>query len=298
MTDESDRGTTNAIDDALQQARDPASRQQVYLVVVEGQKTGAVYRVGELETGPGAESDEGDLVGEKVDEEQAKLIRQGAELHEMDMGGVAGGMAEGDRFQLGGGALLKVYFGQGPAETLRRGLYESLVRDWLTGLHTRRFFEERLTAEFSFAVRHNSPLSFILLDVDGLREITDQRGRKAGDDARRAVAAALRDATRTEDVVARFGGDEFAVLARQTTSDQAVVLAERIHDLVEAAEIPGGAAPTKVTLRAGLATFNPLAFDSAVDLVEAANRALVRAKRDAQTSIITATENDVRPFAD
>ncbi|MEO8358976.1 MAG: GGDEF domain-containing protein [Vicinamibacteria bacterium] len=111
------------------------------------------------------------------------------------------------------------------ADSLRRA---SRV-DHLTGLPNRRALEERIGEECARAVRHRAPLSFLLLDVDGLKGINDSGGHGAGDEALRGVAAVILGATRIDDLSARWGGDEFAILAPRTDADQAFILAERIR---------------------------------------------------------------------
>jgi diguanylate cyclase (GGDEF)-like protein len=111
--------------------------------------------------------------------------------------------------------------------------------DALTGLLNRRALEGRFAEEFARALRFRHPLSVLALDLDGLKEVNDREGHRRGDAALRATALALRAGCRITDVAARWGGDEFAVLAPVTTLDEALGLAERIRGTA-ASESRGG----------------------------------------------------------
>jgi diguanylate cyclase (GGDEF)-like protein/PAS domain S-box-containing protein len=106
--------------------------------------------------------------------------------------------------------------------------------DGLTGLFNRRRFEEELERHVSQARRYGTPGALLLIDVDGLKAINDRGGHRAGDTALVAVARVLRGRLRQSDVIARFGGDEFAVLLpHASVADAAMVgeaLAERIRE--------------------------------------------------------------------
>jgi diguanylate cyclase (GGDEF)-like protein len=156
-------------------------------------------------------------------------------------------------------------------------LVEQSVTDPLTGLRNRRFFHERLADEFARARRSTSPLSVVLLDVDRLKELNDQHGHGAGDRALRRAAAVIQHAARVTDVVARWGGDEFIVLAPDTDSTQAETLARRICLL--ASEDFEADATERRTLSAGVATMVASRHTSPERLLQAADQGLYAAKR-------------------
>ncbi|MGB2711971.1 MAG: GGDEF domain-containing protein, partial [Conexibacter sp.] len=111
--------------------------------------------------------------------------------------------------------------------------------DDLTGLGNYRMFTRQLAAEVARSRRYEDPFSLVLLDLDGFKEINDEHGHLAGDDALRLVAAALRGALREEDVCCRQGGDEFAVIAVRAGEEESRELAERLVRAIEV--IPFGA---------------------------------------------------------
>ena len=112
-------------------------------------------------------------------------------------------------------------------------LAERASTDGLTGLSNRRHFDETLASAFSFAVRHDQPLSLVLLDVDHFKLFNDTFGHQSGDDVLRALADTLRSGTRRHDVVARYGGEEFVLILPGTGSSQALSFCERLRSSIE-----------------------------------------------------------------
>ncbi len=109
---------------------------------------------------------------------------------------------------------------------------EAAVRDPLTGLLNRRYFDEAVETAFATARRDGSPLSLIVLDLDRFSAVNNDHGHVTGDVLLRRVAAAIDTTVRAGDVVARYGGEEFVVIAPNSTADQAVAVAERIRSAV------------------------------------------------------------------
>ena len=149
--------------------------------------------------------------------------------------------------------------------------------DPLTGLSNARVFHERLRQELGRVDRYHESLSLLILDLDSLKHINDQRGHQAGDEALRSVARAIRNGLREIDLGARLGGDEFGVLASRTNEASAVTLGERLRANVRAASGPGGA---RVSI--GIASLVPSKGERPTPgvLMAAADEALYRAKRE------------------
>lgn len=164
-------------------------------------------------------------------------------------------------------------------------LAESSITDVLTGLRNRSHLQSRLHEEFARAARHGFPLSLLLLDVDELKALNDLHGHRAGDAALCHVAKAIREGLRASDVAARWGGDEFALLAPNTRADEASSLAERVRSLVATAPIQGALAAVSISI--GVATLTPeFSFHTPEAMMRAADTALYMAKRSGRNRVI------------
>lgn len=163
-------------------------------------------------------------------------------------------------------------------QDFQRRLATAAIRDPLTGSFNRRHFDERLATEVGLAKRHERPLSLVLFDVDDFKSVNDRFGHPAGDEVLKAIAAALDRNGRREDEVFRYGGEEFALLARETSREGAVLLTERRLATIRAVKvtIADGRVLT-ARASAGIAT---LTGDmTGADLVDKADAALYAAKR-------------------
>jgi diguanylate cyclase (GGDEF)-like protein len=154
--------------------------------------------------------------------------------------------------------------------------------DPLTGLANRRAFHARLREEWKRARRAGSPLSLLLIDIDGLKHVNDERGHVAGDAVISSTARAMRSAMRETDVGARWGGDEFAIIAPATTLPMARTLAHRLRDELRLTRSDD----VHVTASMGIAAVNPRDLGASIDsLVSAADAALYGAKRGGRNRI-------------
>jgi diguanylate cyclase (GGDEF)-like protein/PAS domain S-box-containing protein len=159
-------------------------------------------------------------------------------------------------------------------------LRELATTDALTGLYNRLVFQRRLEDECKRSGRYGTPMSLILIDVDHFKSFNDTFGHPAGDETLQIVSRLLRSVARATDVVARFGGEEFAVVCPNTDLAGAVVVAERCRQAVEAASWKW----RPVTVSAGVAQFTPDMPD-ATALVSAADRALYQAKNNGRNRV-------------
>lgn len=163
---------------------------------------------------------------------------------------------------------------------------DAAVRDPLTGLLNRRFFDEAVESAFATARRTGSPLGLIVLDLDRFSAINNEHGHSTGDAVLRRVARAMTEAVRTGDIVARYGGEEFVVIAPGTTADEAVAVAERIRAAVASAEGPSTEGPSiGVTVSAGVASLLGDELDGKA-LFRAADSALLAAKRAGRDRVV------------
>lgn len=170
---------------------------------------------------------------------------------------------------------------------LQRGLREQTIRDPLTNLFNRRYMEEALALEIARTARSGVPLSLVMCDVDHFKRFNDEFGHDAGDAVLKAVAAEMAAHFRDGDVVCRFGGEEFTVIAPGTTAtalrDRVELVRQAIAGLtLKHGERPLG--PTSVSF--GLATWNETMARDGSSLIQVADAALYRAKREGRNRIV------------
>jgi diguanylate cyclase (GGDEF)-like protein len=168
-------------------------------------------------------------------------------------------------------------------------LLESLARlDGLTRVPNHRSFQERLQHEWLRGRRHQWPLAVIMADVDCFKQYNDAFGHGAGDECLRRVAAVLAGAVRRPaDFLGRYGGEEFVAILPHTEFDGARATAERMRQSVEEAAIahPNSTVGRVVTVSLGVACETPHDDRLAAALVDAADRALYRAKREGRNRV-------------
>lgn len=151
--------------------------------------------------------------------------------------------------------------------------------DDLTQTYNRRHFMEMARREFALAARHGHPVSLLLIDLDGFKQINDRLGHLAGDKALRACADIIRRTIRRDDVVGRFGGDEFMVLAPFSGLDSAANLAERIRRALSDTDLVLGGQVVGFGASIGVVSSQVQEVD-ADDLLRRADQALYRAKEN------------------
>ncbi len=159
--------------------------------------------------------------------------------------------------------------------------------DPLTGAANRREFDRVIEEETSRAGRYGRPLALVMVDVDHFKKLNDTRGHQDGDRVLVGVVQALRRALRTQDMIARFGGEEFAVIAPETGPDQAVILAERLRRAVQswdywAGEDGAPAVTASLGVASRLPTTGPLPSS---ELLRRADVALYHAKRSGRNRV-------------
>jgi diguanylate cyclase (GGDEF)-like protein len=156
-------------------------------------------------------------------------------------------------------------------------LEQAALTDSLTGMQNRRYFDDALKEYIEEFRRINRPIGLMILDLDHFKQVNDTHGHDVGDEVLRAVASCLKDMTRYHDVVARLGGEEFAVVAPNMDGDLLVKFAERIRRAIAAMVVLSGGVRLKITTSVGLAVWD--GKESAEDFYRRADKLLYEAKR-------------------
>ncbi len=162
-------------------------------------------------------------------------------------------------------------------EALQAELREQALRDPLTGLYNRRYMQDALQREFARASRERHSFSVLMLDMDDLKVLNDNYGHAAGDEALRAFAACLKDMTRAEDIVCRYGGDEFIIAISGAAAEDAFRRTEEWRAFLANRPLKINEQEATIRFTAGIASFPAQAL-SLDELVHYADAALYRAK--------------------
>lgn len=159
-------------------------------------------------------------------------------------------------------------------------LRQETVLDGLTGVGNRRYFEDSLDKEFNSSIQQSWALSMIFVDVDNFKEINDSHGHPVGDELLKELAKMINVAVRSDDIVARYGGDEFVILLPGSGSDAAANVADRIVEGAANCEIKVGEAMISTTLSLGVVTMNSSrTFETSKEFLAAADEALYFSKK-------------------
>jgi two-component system, cell cycle response regulator len=186
--------------------------------------------------------------------------------------------------------MVEVIAIQAAQAVLRAQLFEQMekmaITDGLTGLLNRRAFQARVDEALAQARRYKHSCSFILADIDRFKAVNDTYGHSTGDCVLKGVARITREKARDTDLVARFGGEEFAIAMPQTTTRGAEAIAERIREAVMKEVFQTELGPLKVTLSLGIATYPEHGEDRGA-VIDLADQSLYHAKNHGRNQSVT-----------
>jgi diguanylate cyclase (GGDEF)-like protein len=195
-------------------------------------------------------------------------------------------LTDGAWIQLGPRVNLRYSLVDAQHEELLNQLFESSTRDALTGAYNRKHFDERLRAEIAYCARHNTETALVLIDIDHFKAVNDRYGHPAGDVVLRQVSQNVQRRLRAEDLFARFGGEEFAVILRETDRAGAAQVAERLRATCATVPALVDGRPIPVTISIGCATLSCCQKRTMADLVQTADRRLYLAKRGGRNRVV------------
>jgi diguanylate cyclase (GGDEF)-like protein len=235
-----------------------------------------------------------------ISRKHARLRYQGRVVTVEDLGSTNGtyingqpvhgkvALHSGDRFQTAA-VHFKFLHEQDVENAYHLAIYELVAKDGLTEIYNKRKYEEEVQREFDRAKRHQRPLSLIIFDLDEFKGINDTYGHLCGDFILKQVATLAKDLTRTEQTLARVGGDEFVILSPETDAEGARTLACKLADRIAAFEHQYGDVKVTASCSFGVSELTP-DMKSHQALYQAADRALLRGKREGRRRVTLAGE--------
>lgn len=279
------------------EARSDHGRRSFCLIVMEGPEKGATFG---LPTGQHTigRTPDCDIVihGRGVSRVHATItVKAHGDVVVEDLGSTNGIYLDGERItrcemepgqtlSFGPEVKLRLELSSGSVQRLLRDMFESATQDALTGLYTRRGFEQRLEIEFAMVRRHGMSSCLAVLDLDHFKEVNDREGHDAGDIVLCELARILKNNVRLGDLACRWGGEEFTLYVRQTDLSGGVALLERLRQEFSSLRIllPAGHT-TEATFSAGVVDLRefedwPMAFRKA-------DKALYKAKAEGRNRI-------------
>jgi two-component system cell cycle response regulator len=268
-------------------------------IVIAGKRTGAMYKLEAEEVIIGRSEDASFLVDDDgVSRQHAKIVRHpDGSVAIVDLNSTNGTfcngvrvetrvLKDGDKIQIGTTTIIKFSFQDALEQEFQRQQYESATRDPLTHCYNKRFFLDRLPSELAFAKRHNKPLSLALMDIDHFKKINDSHGHLAGDLVLRSLGSVLEKRLRAEDIFVRYGGEEFALVMRETPLPNALLAAERVRGIAEKTVFVYEGKKLRITLSIGVAAGPAPGIDTVEDLLKAADKNLYKAKQTGRNKVV------------
>jgi len=290
---------TRAIETAEAEMRTGNELSISYLVVLAGDSVGRVIRLErntELKAGRVRECQLFFDCDNVSREHAAFLVDDKGRTQIQDLGSTNGTLINGKRVDTAdlhdgdricmGNVILRYCHKDGLEYDFQQNLYDKATRDPLTGVYNKRFFTETLERELAFHRRHELPLSILILDLDHFKKLNDQYGHLNGDLVLKTLGREILDSMRREDTFARFGGEEFVGMFRATPKDQALAIASKLCMLIESLEFTTGKNTFRVTATIGVATMENNNYESAEEMLMAADNNLYIGKTRGRNQVI------------
>jgi len=274
----------------------PKSSDRACLVVIYGPELGkrAALGHGTFDIGRSSRSDLA-IDQESISRHHARITFDGKRHFIEDMGSTNGTfvndqvakrspLTDGDQIKIGR-SILKYMSGDNIEANYHEEIYRLMTMDALTQTHNRRYFNEALEREYQRSLRYRRALSLVLFDIDHFKQINDTYGHVAGDSVLRQLSRVVKPRLRQQDVLARVGGEEFAILLPEVETAGAMVAAEKVRRIVESARFLVDDKEFGCTISAGIAMFDAR-MTSPQALYEAADKNLYEAKRSGRNRVV------------
>lgn len=266
-------------------------KQRALLFTLTGRQQGAVFPLHGVELDLGRDPSRAvHLDDEACSREHARLVRRADGIYLEDAGSTNGTFLNGERVTSSirledgdhvrlGNTTVRFSLVDELEERALTNLFELTVRDPLTRTYNRRFLTTHLRSELAFAGRQGMNIALLLVDIDHFKRVNDDYGHARGDLVLQLVANSISRLLRPYDALCRYGGEEFVVVARNTSLRNAEILAERIRRQIEAVHFDVNGQSASVTVSIGVTSQRPVSGRDETDaLLLAVDKALYEAK--------------------
>ena len=191
----------------------------------------------------------------------------------------------GDKIQIGISTVLKFSYKDELEEKMQKKLYDSAVKDGLTRIYNKRYFEDKFKAEFEYYKKTNGVFSLLAFDIDHFKKVNDTYGHAAGDYVLSTMAGVISATIRENDTFARTGGEEFSLIFKDVNELKGQKMADRVRKLVEGTNFIYNDTKIPISISIGIATLNYTSFDKPLDMVESADQFLYKAKQNGRNRV-------------
>jgi diguanylate cyclase (GGDEF)-like protein len=292
----SDTARNKTVVTVISRISDRPAGKEACLVVIYGLDLGRKYNVDRpsIVIGRSSKADI-QIDQEAVSRNHCKLINTGKSIMLRDLGSTNGTyindeqvdeyvLRDGDLVKIGR-CIFKFLSGDNIENAYHEEIYRLTTIDGLTQVYNKRYFIETLEREIGRAHRYRRDLSLIMFDIDEFKKINDSYGHLAGDHVLKHLAAVIRSRIRREDILSRYGGEEFAIVLPEIDSYNAMQFAEKIRNLVEMAAFRFEDADIPVTISIGVASMQQ-DLQEAHEFIRIADERLYAAKSAGRNRVV------------
>ena len=274
-------------------------QQKFYLIIIDGDNAGKIYSL-DKKTITIGRSDEFDIqladsscsrkqaiiefndnnkpVLKDLDSTNGTFVN-GSKITEINI-------EDGDKILLGFSSVFMFAIQDSLESKFQMNLYESSITDHLTGAFNQKYFLDTLSKAFSYSLRHQSSLGLLMLDIDFFKKINDTYGHIVGDIVLKEVAKRIENNLRNEDILCRYGGDEFAVIVRDFKYGFVKIAAERIRLFFDGKSLNCKDHKINISVSIGAATIDNENIATSEDMIELADTNLYKAKQSGGNCIV------------
>jgi diguanylate cyclase (GGDEF)-like protein len=270
---------------------------KAYILFISGPLIGKMFLLEEAETVIGRANDVDISISDpRISRKHVRISLCDGEAVIEDMGSTNGTFVNGtrvrrdtlksnDKIHISSETIFKFALGDEAERMFQEEMHQMANFDAVTGCLNKHVLLRRLDEEFSYSKRKGWSLSLLMIDIDFFKKVNDTFGHMAGDYVLSGVAERIQEAIRDEDILARYGGEEFSVILRGTDAEGALILAERIREVVALTPFKFEKSSIPVTISLGIATLDGKNFKKSSDLIAKADECLYASKENGRNKV-------------